>query len=85
MYFSVMVLIVVCAGSACRWVAYRERVISPRRNAIGSLRWWFPPFPLDGEFSTPRSRTLEVAGRILMNVAAAMMIANLLLARIGQR
>ena len=78
MLFSVIVLIVVLAGSASRWVAYRERVIMPRRFRVGSFRWWFPPFPSDGEFATPRSHRLEVNGRILINIAAALLAARLL-------
>ena len=84
MYFSVVILIVMCAGSACRWVAYRDRVLFPRHYVIGSFRWWFPPFPIDGEFSTTRSCTLEVTGRILTSVVAAMIVANILLSEIGR-
>ena len=79
MVLSIVILVVFCGGSACRWVAYRDRVIMPQRFAMGSLRWWFPPVPADGEFATARSHRLEITGRVLTNAAASIMLARMLL------
>ncbi|MBC7841652.1 MAG: hypothetical protein H7099_05045 [Gemmatimonadaceae bacterium] len=79
MVYSIVTLVVFCGGSACRWVAYRDRVIMPQRFAMRDLRWWFSPFPADGEFATARSHTLEVTGRLLMNAGATLIFARLLL------
>ncbi len=83
MLATTIIVIAMCAGSASRWIAYRERVTAPRRYPIGSLRWFFPPFPLEGEFRTPRSRRLDVAGSILLNIGAVLVFGRLLVDIVG--
>jgi hypothetical protein len=83
MLVPIAALIIAITGVTARLVANRQRVSAPRPFATASLRWWFPPFPEATEFSSARARALEITGRLCTNVAAALMVVDLVARRVG--
>ena len=68
-------LLLVFAGAACRWTAYRTRVAPPRRFGVAQRGFWLPPSPAPGGFATADARRLEVAGRVLIHLGVFGMLA----------
>ena len=68
-------LLLVLAGAACRWTAYRTRVAPPRRFGVAQRGFWLPPLLAPGEFATADARRLEVVGRVLIDLGVFAMLA----------
>jgi hypothetical protein len=82
MLFPVLVLMIAIAGAIARVFANRQRVSAPHRFTPASARWWFPPFPGPTEFASARARQLEITGRVCINLAAALMVMDLIARRV---
>ena len=74
MTLSSFALLLVLAGAACRWTAYRARV-APRRFGFAQRGFWLPPLLAPGEFATADARRLEVVGRVLIDLGVFAMLA----------
>jgi hypothetical protein len=71
-------LVIVVVGVALRWMAHRQRAVSPRQFGAGELGRWVPPLPRPDEFASRYARWFEVGGRAATYVGVCVMVVDAL-------